>query len=584
MSDMSRIDTDHAALIEDDLEMLAGGDDDSLDEMFEGGNAAPSNTIHEEECEEEETEDPKDPVDLFGDASITGEPVLDRDTLPRVIWDFADDNARAIGTNAEAIAIGCLMACTTAIPEGWSIQPKLHDTRWTEPAILWSALSGNTGDAKTSVMKIPFAPLFRIQKQWVVENKEKLKEYKRDVAIYKAEMMAAAKGECDFPEEPEEPQMRRMIMKDPTLEKAIVMCDHNPRGMTLFRDEIAAWVGSFGKYNGSGDGEKATWLEGYNGDPASVDRMSREVHCDRFAINVFGGIQDDVVRKRLSKMDADGFLARFLFVQPRSGDGDDFTPNAAAERRYAELLERLVDLEVPGPHGSWVVQMSEDAGKIGAEIRSLRRRVQKLPTLNPGLRDHLSKWDGLWARLCLVLHLIKFADGQGNRDEPIADVMSENGSSVITKARKVSKETAEQARDMLVKFFLPEAVRIYTEVLSSDDHMQHARWIAGHLLAHGVKEITVYQIGRVYRPLAKDHRLLEEAMRALTLMGWVWSKKGSDGKAIGSVDFRRSAWMVNPRVHEIFADRAKAEKSRRAKAVADVRAAKKAADRLRLGC
>ena len=581
MSDMSRIDADNAAPVEDDLELLDAGDDDGLDEMFEDeGSAEPEAEEPGQEQEDEgETEDPKDPVDLFGDASITGAPVLERGTLPDVIWDFAEDNAEAIGTNPEAIASACLVAAATAIPAGWKIQPKLHDRRWTERPIIWSGLSGSSGANKSATLRTPFRPLFEIQKNWIRENKEALKEYNREMAIYRAQMAAAAKGECPFPEEPEKPRMRRLIVKDATVEKVMEICNDNPGGITQFRDEIAAWIGGFGKYKGSGDSEKATWLEAYNGDPASVDRMGRETHCEAFAVNVIGGIQDDVVRNRLSKVDADGFMARFLFVNPRPCFGEDFTANENAEKAYVDMLTRLLELEVPGPHGSWVVKMSEEAAEVGADLRRTRMMIQKLPTLNQGLSEHLSKWDGLWARLCLILHLIKFVTGQEGR-APIVDIMSQNGSSVITEARKVSKETAEQARDLLTKFYLPEAVRMYTEVLSKDDKMQHARWIAGHILAHGVKDISVYQIGRVYRPLAKDHRLLGETMKALELMGWLWEAGGK--AAVG--DFRKMKWKIHPRVHELFADRAKAEKSRRAKAVADVRAAKQAADRLRLGC
>ncbi|MGB3796503.1 MAG: DUF3987 domain-containing protein, partial [Alteraurantiacibacter sp.] len=302
------------------------------------------------------------------------------------------------------------------------------------------------------------------------------------------------------------------------------------------------------------------------------------------------GIQDDLVRKKLSKMEADGFMARFLFVNLKPAVGEDFFENENAEQAYAELIRRIY--RCTAADGQCVVKMSPEAAAIGADLRRMRMTLQRLPTVNQGLSEHMSKWDDLWARFALILHIIKFhSDTEENqREMPLADQVANlsrddaqvkiKQGDVIRPARTISKETAEQARDLLVKFFLPEAVRIYTEVLSTDDQMQHARWLAGHILANGVKKISVYEIGRIYRPLAKDHRALGEAMNALELMGWVWADGGK--AAVG--DFRKMKWNVSSRVHDIFADRVAVKKARRSKAVADIRVAKKAANRLRLGC
>ncbi|MFX0543164.1 DUF3987 domain-containing protein [Roseovarius sp. S4756] len=583
MSDMKEIEFEEAF-------ELDTGDEDFADKI---NDETSFEEVVDEEIEQEEKSDPRDPVDFFGDASLTGNPILERGTLPDVIWDFAEDNARSIGTNPEAIAAGCLVAVATAIPEGFTVQPKLHVKKWREKPILWSGLSGNSGANKTATMKAPFAPIFTIQKSLVEENKELAKGYKKDMLQWKADCAHAAKEGHRIPDEPEKPIMKRLFMKDAGLEKSIEICADNPRGVAIFRDEIAAWIGGFGKYNGAGDSEKATWLEGYNGDPATVDRMSREVHCDSFGVNVYGGIQDDVVRKRLSKMDADGFMARFLFVNPRPCFGEDFLENENAEQAYSDLIQKIYDLELPHAHSEkgWAVQMTPEAAAMGADLRMQRMLIQKLPTIDQGLSEHLSKWDGLWARLCLILHMIKFVsdDVWTQEESPLCDVFETSTvkdgdvktkqGELKTPARKISEETAIQARDLLVKFFLPEAVRMYTQVLATDDNMQHARWLAGHILAHGVKEITVYQIGRIYRPLAKDHRALGEAMNALELMGWLWSDGGK--AAVG--DFRKMKWTISPRVHVLFAEHAKAEKIRRSKAVAEIREAKKAADRLRIG-
>ena len=55
------------------------------------------------------------------------------------------------------------------------------------------------------------------------------------------------------------------MIQDATVEAVSVIYRDNPRGVTLYRDELSGWFGNHGRYSNGTD--IRTWLESYNGGP-----------------------------------------------------------------------------------------------------------------------------------------------------------------------------------------------------------------------------------------------------------------------------------------------------------------------------
>ena len=83
---------------------------------------------------------------------------------------------------------------------------------------------------------------------------------------------------------------------------------------------------------------------------------------------------------------------------------------------------------------------------------------------------------------------------------------------------------------------------------------QHARWIAGHVLANRVETLLGRDIGRVYNALRGHPIEIATAMDVLVHAGWACP-------AHGRKDSQR--WAINPAVHIQFAAAAAMEKARR---------------------
>lgn len=556
---------------------IAAALEDGSIELVEGEDNSEDADLAREQAEQVVKEKGIAPFDLFGDASLSGEQKFTEEMLPVSIYNYAVDAAKRPGLNPGPIAVGCLAAAAEAIRAGWKIQPKPTDPEWTEKPILWVGITGSSGAKKSHVLKASLKPLKLIEAEWARENDDLLKDYFRLKAEHNEEMKvwraarksfevekvnvlrsdgkAAAdemKFDLPFPEKPQPPIMRRMIMEDITSEAVLKVCAVNPAGVLIERDEITEWIASFDMYaGGSGARDQAFYLTAYNGGSRTKDRAGDEggpLRADTLATSILGGIQDDIVQKKFSKMAHDGFLARFLFVKAEILPGSRDIPDAEAAKAYFHLIGSLAGMEVEEENGEdGIVQMSPEASEVRENVEAIALALNDHPSICKGLSDHINKWPGIFSRLCLIFHMIWCVE---NRRKP----------NLIA----VRKETADRAYNLLLNYFLPEAARIYNDVMEGgDEQEQHARWIAGHILAHKKDRISTYDIRRAFSSIANDDWALKKATSTLEIMAWITPDTKRDGSPYSRTDFAKMKWRVNPAVHEMFADQAAREEKRR---------------------
>ena len=523
-----------------------------------------------------------EPFDIFGDHTITGAQTATRDMFPWAIWDYAEDAAKRPGLNTGPIAAGCLIAVAGAIREGWRIQPKINDTEWLEPPVLWFGITGSSGAKKSSVLTAAMKPLKLIEKEMTKDIEEDQKIYLEEKAKHN-ELMKAWRKECaqilkdggskdDLPPLPVAPKpfnYQRYIVQDTTTEALLRVCADNPAGVVQERDELTEWIASFDAYSaGSGGRDRAVYLGAWNSSSVTKDRASDDkgpLVVSNFGVSIVGGIQDDIIEKDFSKSKHDGFLARFLFAKAEILKGQDCAPNAEKAKTYFDLIGKIAALNVLSSKGPGIVKMSPEAAAIREDIEALSIALNEHPSIKKGLSDHINKWPGIFSRLCLIFHMIKCVDK--NKDP---------------KTTLVQEDTAKRAYDLLTKYFLPEAARIYNDVMKGgDEQEQHARWIAGHIIAHKMEKISVYEIRRAFKSIASDDWALKKATASLELMAWITPDKKKDGKEYDRSDFSKMKWRINPRVHIMFKDQAIKEEERRRKAVEKIQSGSDALNKLK---
>jgi hypothetical protein len=462
-----------------------------------------------------------DPVDLWGNFEP---PSLPRGLLPDVLERFAHDQGMDMGADMSGLAMSALAVCAAAIPDNVQLQVKRHNKGWLESARLWVALVGPPSSKKTPIMAAAARPLRKIDAAQAREHAEQRAAYER---LSKEEKVQA-----------EPPKQVRSVLQDTTIEAAQDVLKDSPDGLLCYQDELSGWFGAMDKYSaGRGSAkDRAFWLEAFNGGSYSVQRVGRgSVFIENLSVSLIGGIQPEPIRQIADDSVDDGLLQRLLPITLATavvGRDEAATPVVA---EYAELINRLHFL------GEALLRFDDGAQRYRQELEEKHLKLQSFECVHRKLAAHIGKYDGIFARLCVIWHCIENAPAFGDM------------SAVV-----VSEKTARRAGAFLHGFLLPHAIAFYAGVLGlANDHDSVAA-VAGYILAHGLTRITNRDLkrgDRTMRRLGSNDALA--VFEQLEAFGWL---ERVPSRLRGGPPH----WLVNPAVHQKFAERAKAEANRRA--------------------
>lgn len=425
------------------------------------------------------------------------------DVLPEPIRGFVTEAAKAIGCDASYIALPLLSGLASAIGNTHRIALKRG---WTEPAIVWTAIVGESGTMKTPAFKLAMKAIRKAQADAFKEHDAARAEWEAQHLRYEAELTGwkrqAAKGHGDAgdpPEKPAPPIARRYIVSDTTTEALAPILLGNPRGVLLARDELAGWLGSFDRYAkaGKAGADSAHWLSMHNGEAMTIDRKTGippTIHVPSASVSITGGIQPGILARALGQEHHEsGMAARVLYAMPprKAKRWTEADVNADTEAAVAAVFDRLFSLTMePDPesplmadgHGPdmrpRLVRLADDGKR--AWVTFYNEHATEQAELSGDLSAAWSKLEGYAARLALVVHLTRWAAGDATlRDASRVD------------------EASIAAGVVLARWFGDEARRVYAILSESDDDRETRRlveWIerkggtvTARDLTHGVR-------------------------------------------------------------------------------------------------
>jgi hypothetical protein len=330
----------------------------------------------------------------------------------------------------------------------------------------------------------------------------------------------------------EKPRQKRLWLEDTTIEAAQEVLKNSPDGVLCFQDELSRWFGSMEKYGGRGaSADRGFWLRAFQGGPYALNRIKRgAVMIENLSISLLGGIQPDIIRKVAADCVDDGLLQRLLPIMVERGRIGKDAPTTEAAVRYHKLVEQLHERE-PLPAA---LQFSDSALVIREGLEQKHIELMDYEIINRKLAAHIGKYDGIFARLCLLWHCI---DDESNME--------------------VSEKTAQRVADFMRRYLLPHAIAFYAGVLDlSDDHERITK-VAGFVLAKkltGVTSRDVQQGCFIMRGLKRQE--IDGVFEQLEALGWLIRMPG-----LRWSDPPR--WQVNPGVHRRFVERATREATQR---------------------
>jgi len=329
--------------------------------------------------------------------------------LPDPIQGYANAQAEAMCVDPVMIAQPALITCSAAVGNSRHVNIK---SNWSEPATLWGMMIQASGTLKSQSQEKALAPAFR-------KEKNLKKKWEKELAEWKEE---------DNDERGPKPKRERRLVNDATVESVALLHDDNPRGLLLYRDELAGWLGSFNQYN-KGDSDLQKWIEFYESRPVQVDRKSSDrpaLFIEHPSVSVTGTIQPEVLEDRLSALHfQSGFVARTLMCEPpdrpRRFNDNDVTRETKSD--YYNLVDHLYSLVMPDRNQMMVdkdLSLDGAAEEVYAEFFNECERINEKVSSGP-LRSLVSKNQAIGARLALVLQLCEdpYSDQVG-RDAMIA--------------------------------------------------------------------------------------------------------------------------------------------------------------------
>jgi hypothetical protein len=449
--------------------------------------------------------------------------------LPNVIEDYAVVQGRAMGADIAGIAVAAIAVCTAAIPDKIQLQVKKHNTGWLEQPRLWFALVGPPSTMKTPIISAAVAPLMKIDSAMAYENSLKRAAFDR--------LPAAERKQTD------PPKQKQLMLQDVTIEAAQEIFKDSPDGLLVYQDELSGFFGGLEKYSGARGSSKdrAFWLQAYNGGIYTAHRIGRgAVYIPNLSACILGGIQPEAIRKVVDDCADDGLLQRLSpIILQQAVLGQD-EPEADEVFHYAKLIRNLHGLHDREPV---TLKFCEAAQKIQRELEAKHLELLACETINRKLSAHIGKYNGIFARLCVVFHCI------------------EHAGSVLPQT--VAEFTAARAQAFLHGFLLPHAVAFYAGTLGLSDDHDRLSAVAGYILARKLVRITNRDVQRGDRSMRGLEQSETEAIfEQLDAMGWISREQGF---RFGPGRPAAATWIVNPAVHTEFADRAKAEAERRAR-------------------
>jgi len=417
---------------------------------------------------------------------------------------------------------------------------------WVEPPTQNIGLIGQPSDGKSSSVKMIMRLPQDIENEALTDHEYAQRRYETEKFAARLKLEAwekkAAEADADGlpipvkPEdaiEPDPPQRPRITVGDTTLEALCLIHQSNPRGLLLYRDELAGFLSSFGRYNSGGDRE--FWLEAYGGGVYKQDRKGNAstILIPNLSIGVLGTIQPDKLHNLLLHGSDDGLASRFLWLWPQRMppvlplNDVDWSWGGSAFSRLHTLDMRVDEF---GNNSPFLLPFSEPAITTFQAWRL--QHFEKSNDASGMLASALGKMPGKVCRLALILEHLSWCS-EPNKSPPA----------------EISATSVGKAQDLLDSYFMPVTEMVYGDAaLPEEDRL--ASSLAKYITKHKPKTINASKIRTEARiPGLRKAAKVKMAIDGLEEAQWIWPSGARDGDTIGR---KKSDYTVNPSLWELL--------------------------------
>lgn len=386
------------------------------------------------------------------------------EVLPEPLRGFVTVTAKAIGCDMSYVVLPLITGLAAAIGNSRRIELKKG---WAEPCVIWAAIIGESGTAKSPALDVPLNTIWKRQAEALKAYKKAWAEYLAENDEYKATLSdwkkeGRSKGVVK-PDPPEKPICKRYCVSDTTVEALADRLSDTPRGLLLVRDELSGWLGSFNQYKGGKGGDCAHWLTMHGARDLFVDRKTGDkttIYIRRAAVSITGGIQPAILRRMLGQEHLDnGLAARLLLAMPprKAKTWTEQEIDPGLEEKLENVFDHLFTLEPNEDQQgeSYPVDIPLTPPAKDVLIRFYNEHNQEQVELVGAEASAWSKLEAYAARLALVIHFVRWAEG-----DPTLEYIG------------MVDEQSMSAGVVLARWFGREARRVYAHLQETEEEVQ----------------------------------------------------------------------------------------------------------------
>jgi hypothetical protein len=410
---------------------------------------------------------------------------------------------------------------------------------WVQPATCWTALVGYSGTGKTpghNVTRRAAKEVERLRKK-DEEKRKRDHETKKEAAkaardTWEKEVRDAIEDGLPPPAMPEtavDPGKYvpvRLIVNDGTIERLAELLQARPHGIVLVRDELAALFMNMSRYSGGQDDE--FWLESWNGEPHTVERMGRMLSVDHLLIGVVGGMQPDKLVASFEG-DHDGKYARVLFAWPDEPAWRGLNNDATEiDTDIFNIISRILTLAEFTQEGGLILRfISLDAEAAGGFAQFAQFAHEQKNSFEGREREWFAKATAHVLRLANTLTHVEWA------------LTIDAAKPVI-----VNKATMQATIRLVRDYFWPHA-RACLRLIGLTERHTNERRVLLWIRAKGKTEVSREEIRRDALSQRLDANETTALLTALSKSGWLREEVTEPGPQGGKPAHR---WLVNPKL------------------------------------
>ena len=327
------------------------------------------------------------------------------------VKDFIISTSQNMDAPPEYLASAFLIGASSLMDGHYRILVN-PSSNWIEYPILWGAIVGGPSQKKTPSINVVRKIIANIEQILQEEYEKEYQAYKQkydEYKIQKEQLKKSKSKELAFLEEPVKPFPMVITAQDTTKEALANLVKNNKgRGISIFVDELASFLKSFGQYKNGNGADEEYFLQAWIKQTYRVTRKSSE---ENFIINpshnIIGTIQPKVLEKTLFKDGFDttnGMIERWLFICT-DYEETGILPQSKFpfdNNVIKGIYSRLYELEVEQDY-----YFSDSAKELFINfVREIADRKKKL-NLTDLTKNYLQKQTNYVARFALILHCIE---------------------------------------------------------------------------------------------------------------------------------------------------------------------------------